>query len=634
MSKIQDAELGWRCESDYYVSLANTVLSTHGYGASNELKKTYTGGAIGIEVKATTSNNQTWYGPLIISTIESYAKYTPEEIVTTVSIGGTTWYVSNPSYWGQGQFDSNHLLPLVDLNDAGIDQAIIDDLNNAASLKAVATKIIELAELEILPILSSTGYVKKFIKRALVKNNENIVALIPDLDYDEEPTEDSDNLLTSGVIYDALQNVEVTLDSQVTENSQHGVTSAAIYSFVMGNRLEHVFIGTQARYEAALENDEIEDNTLIVILDDTIDATPTENSTNPITSGGVYTAIHNLVIPPDIYSTTEIKTNKMWIDGKPIYRKCFTGPEIHLAQGWETVTWANVDGLNIDNIVHSYIRGRDSDPVFSNLSYPVGAALSQNDTYLHIVPIYNIIYFDTVVIEYTKTTDQPYSGNSLYYRSGYFGIAVPKTISDTVHFQYAEFSTDDYSATTAFAAMMADAAEHFTFDSVSTPSTRETSLTYGNATAQTYYTSGQEYNYVTLTDSGDYFSLKASTPWVAKYIINSKSIMLSAPRSDNNGSYIEYTAFAFGKMANDAKAGVWSSYYSSNYRQAYSWGMTPSRYEDIRPIAGSTSNDVGLIQSPINGIYQVVYGSAYLEGFYQVDGAIFYIAAGYAIKDE
>jgi hypothetical protein len=230
-------------------------------------------------------------------------------------------------------------------------------------------------------------------------------------------------------------------------------------------------------------------------------------------------------------------------------------------------------------------------------------------------------------------TKVQYSGNSLSYKSAYFGTAVPKTISDTAHFQYAEFSTDDYSATTAFAAMMVDAAEHFTFDSVSTPSTRETSLTYGNATAKTYEYDSTN-NSVTLIDSGDYFNLRATTPWVAKYIINSKSIMLSAPRADNNGSYIEYTAFAFGKMANDAKAGVWSSYYSGNYRQAYSWGMTPDHYVDIRPIAGSTSNDVGLVQSPINGIYQVIYGSGYLEGFYQVDGAIFYIAAGYAIKDE
>lgn len=218
-------------------------------------------------------------------------------------------------------------------------------------------------------------------------------------------------------------------------------------------------------------------------------------------------------------------------------------------------------------------------------------------------------------------------------KSAYFGTVVPKTISDTAHFQYAEFSTDDYSVTTAFAAMMVEAAEHFTFDSVSTPSTQETSLTYGNATARTYNDNGSSQNSVTLTGANDYFKLNASTPWVAKYVINSKSIILSAPRA-TNGTYTEYTAFVFGKMANNVKAGVWSSYYSGNFRQSYSWGTTPTQYTDIRPIAGSTSNDVGLVQSPINGIYQVIYGNVYLEGFYQVDDAIFYIAAGYAIKDE
>ena len=27
----------------------------------------------------------------------------------------------------------------------------------------------------------------------------------------------------------------------------------------------------------------------------------------------------------DVYSTDEVKTNKIWIDGKPIYRKCYNG---------------------------------------------------------------------------------------------------------------------------------------------------------------------------------------------------------------------------------------------------------------------------------------------------------------------
>lgn len=227
--------------------------------------------------------------------------------------------------------------------------------------------------------------------------------------------------------------------------------------------------------------------------------------------------------------------------------------------------------------------------------------------------------------------DYEISNSGVIPKTAYYGTAVPKTISDTQHFQYEEFSTTDYSKTTAFPAMMVAAATKFTFDSVSTPSTQETSLTYGNATARTYLNGSV--GAITLTGAGDYFSLNATTPWDAKYIISSKAAMLSAPRGEG-GSYSEYTAFVFGKMENDVKAAVWSSFYSSKYRQAYSWGKTPSGYQDTIPIGGSSQYDIGLIQSPIDGIYQVVYGSTYMEGFYEIDGAIFYVAAGYAIKDE
>lgn len=40
----------------------------------------------------------------------------------------------------------------------------------------------------------------------------------------------------------------------------------------------------------------------------------------------------------DKYSLTEYKTNKTWIDGRPIYRKVFTGLSITTAQG----TWTNI----------------------------------------------------------------------------------------------------------------------------------------------------------------------------------------------------------------------------------------------------------------------------------------------------
>lgn len=228
--------------------------------------------------------------------------------------------------------------------------------------------------------------------------------------------------------------------------------------------------------------------------------------------------------------------------------------------------------------------------------------------------------------------DYEISNSGVIPKTAYYGTAVPKTISDTQHFQYEEFSTTDYSKTTAFPAMMVAAAQHFTFDSISTPSNEETLLTYGNATARSYLVS-PGYGGITLNGATDYFSLNATTPWNAKYIINSKAAMLSAPRG-TDGSYSAYTTFVFGKMENDVKAVAWSSFYNSRYRQSYSWGITPNGYSDPTPVSGSSSYDIGLIQSPIDGIYQVVYGSTYMEGFYEIDGAIFYVAAGYAIKDE
>ena len=213
-------------------------------------------------------------------------------------------------------------------------------------------------------------------------------------------------------------------------------------------------------------------------------------------------------------------------------------------------------------------------------------------------------------------------------RVGYYGQMTAKTFADTSHFQFAEFSTSDYDKTTAFPAMMVAAAQHFTFDSISTPSTQETLLTYGNATARTYLNGSN--GAVTLNGANDYFNLGATTPWNAKYIINSKAAMLSSPRGGS--TYLEYTSFVFGKMENDVKAAVWSSFYNSRYRQAYSWGMTPSGYTDVNPITGDTGQ-IGLSPSPIKGIYNVVYGSVWNEGFYEVDGQIFYIAAGLAIID-
>lgn len=213
MSKIKDSELSWSCNEEYYVNIAGTVLSAHGTGGT-QLTKINNGGAIGVEIKMLQSSNQLWYGPIIISTIESYARYSPMGSPPTKRfvINGVAWYVSTPNYWNSTE-DSNHFLPYLDLNEAGVPQGYIDDINSDSAMEYVAGLIIQAAELTILHKLPSAEYLNKFVKRALTKNNERIVALIPELTYDQAPTENSDNLVKSGGVYTAIHNLESSIES-------------------------------------------------------------------------------------------------------------------------------------------------------------------------------------------------------------------------------------------------------------------------------------------------------------------------------------------------------------------------------------------------------------------------------------
>lgn len=54
----------------------------------------------------------------------------------------------------------------------------------------------------------------------------------------------------------------------------------------------------------------------------------------------------NAVLSQSIYSTTETKTNKIWVDNKPIYRKCWSGLNI----GTNEVNIGTIN--NIDTVVN------------------------------------------------------------------------------------------------------------------------------------------------------------------------------------------------------------------------------------------------------------------------------------------
>ena len=74
-------------------------------------------------------------------------------------------------------------------------------------------------------------------------------------------------------------------------------TTGELVTLANGSRM---WIGTKAAHDAAVTNGKVPNNCMVCITDDY----PTDET--------------------DDYSTDETKTFKHWIDGKPIYRKCFT----------------------------------------------------------------------------------------------------------------------------------------------------------------------------------------------------------------------------------------------------------------------------------------------------------------------
>jgi hypothetical protein len=151
------------------------------------------------------------------------------------------------------------------------------------------------------------------------------------LTFDNTPTENSTNPVTSGGIYTALQNVQpdlsnyytkdeiddgnitisaalnelhdekqdkLTFDSTPTSGSSNPVTSGGVYNALQNVQPDLSDYYTKTQVDTALA---AKQNTL------TFDTAPTENSENPVTSGGIYTALQN--VQPDLsnyYTKDEI----------------------------------------------------------------------------------------------------------------------------------------------------------------------------------------------------------------------------------------------------------------------------------------------------------------------------------------
>ena len=109
----------------------------------------------------------------------------------------------------------------------------------------------------------------------------------------------------------------------------------------------------------------------------------------------------------DVYSTDEVKTNKVWIDGKPIYRKTYTG---NLSEGTRQHGLTNV--TFVGPIVAYFYNEHSGNtmnipslrPVYPE--YQIGIYVNSTQIFLERAASAQGDYMKYyITLEYTKNTD-------------------------------------------------------------------------------------------------------------------------------------------------------------------------------------------------------------------------------------
>lgn len=108
----------------------------------------------------------------------------------------------------------------------------------------------------------------------------------------------------------------------------------------------------------------------------------------------------------EVYSTNEVKTNKVWIDGKPIYRKIITyNGNISSSYDTNIVNFERLISLygtaKLENTFWVQISNNNitTNGVFCTLY------LNSTGTTINVTKSGNSFYDGSIIIEYTKTTD-------------------------------------------------------------------------------------------------------------------------------------------------------------------------------------------------------------------------------------
>jgi microcystin-dependent protein len=116
------------------------------------------------------------------------------------------------------------------------------------------------------------------------------------------------------------------------------------------------------------------------------------NTTNNSTTDGYSCKFIN---DSEKYSTTEVKTNKTWINGKPIYRKVIESSGTMTTNNWNTITTIN----NVDTLINGYILDTNNKTIWNEIMVRI-----VNNDLQYFSMNFNHTY-TKIIVEYTKTTD-------------------------------------------------------------------------------------------------------------------------------------------------------------------------------------------------------------------------------------
>ena len=265
------------------------------------------------------------------------------------------------------------------------------------------------------------------------------------LTFDNAPTEDSENPVKSGGVYEALESKqdELTFDNEPVLNSDNPVKSGGVYSGLI-KKLEKTstmpaasvdLLNTQLLFVGTTTSDYTKGTIYECQL--VPESDPAAYHWVAISSAEIDLSLYKKIWGPgpkatwdalstaekiqydeahfnddesanvDLYSTSEVKTNKVWIDGKPIYRKTIDCGNLSEAGATKSVEH-NIS--NLGKIVN--FSGLMFSPAGHQMPFPWPWENNEFNSYFidstYIILITNAnrsTYSVIVTLEYTKTTD-------------------------------------------------------------------------------------------------------------------------------------------------------------------------------------------------------------------------------------